>query len=185
MRAIVATSLFAVALASTAARAQVDEISLGWYADNWEATTFPMDGQWECSVDSLADNYPDFAGAWVFVFPTYLQFSPNEGLPMNGGGRVSIDGGPSFDMALYNGQAGFVSDADDLPLLQSIAHGSEMTIEVWNGVQSGATTREYVYSLDGFREAYLRIAAECNFDPSPVLDQSVALAPSQALPGKN
>ncbi len=69
MRFVIATTL-AVSLGAGSALAQSSEISLGWYEDNWEATTFPSgDGGWNCSVDSRADNFPSSDGAWVFVFP--------------------------------------------------------------------------------------------------------------------
>ena len=171
MRSILATSVVVTALSAGGALAQTEEISLGWYEDNWEATTFPIgDGTWDCSVDSLADNFADRDGAWVFVFPTYLQFSPNAGVPYNGGGQISVDGSAPFPMIIYEDQAGFVADEDDLPLLQAIAHGQEMLVEVWPANAGPGAAQEYVYSLDGFREAYLHIASECQFDPSLILD---------------
>ncbi|MGF1624746.1 MAG: hypothetical protein ACFCVH_07670, partial [Alphaproteobacteria bacterium] len=65
MRSVFVTTLVAASLAAGSALAQ--ETSLGWYEDNWEATTFPTSQGMDCSVDSRADNFPDSAGAWVFV----------------------------------------------------------------------------------------------------------------------
>ncbi len=174
MRSVFVTTLVAASLAAGSALAQ--ETSLGWYEDNWEATTFPTSQGMDCSVDSRADNFPDSAGAWVFVFPSYLQFAPNSGLPLNGVGQVSVDNGATIPMQIYDGQLGVVADQDDLPLLQAIAQGSVMTIEVWPANAPNSAV-EYIYSLSGFREAYLRIAAECRFDPSPVLDSPIAIVP--------
>lgn len=181
MRSVFAATVIAVSLSSGSAFAQ-DEISLGWYADNWEATTFPSgDGGWNCSVDSRADNLPDSAGAWTFVFPSYLQFAPNEGLPADGIGVVSVDNSVQFEMSVVGGQVGFVADADDLPLLQAIAQGQTMTIEVWPASNPNNVT-DYVYSLDGFRDAYQRISEECRFDPSPVLGAAPSTRVTPAEP---
>lgn len=178
MRSVFATTLLAVSLGAGSALAQSSEISLGWYEDNWEATTFPSgDGGWDCSVDSRADNWSDADGAWVFVFPTFLQFSPNTGLPMDGIGSVTVDNSAPIPMDIYDGQVGFVADADDLPLLQAIAQGETMTIEVWSQAHPNEI-EEYIYSLNGFREAYLRIASECQFDPAEVLDATVSAQPT-------
>lgn len=178
MRSILTTTVVITALSTGAALAQTEEISLGWYEDNWEATTFPTgDGAWDCSVDSLADNRPDLDGAWVFVFPSYLQFSPNSGLPFQGSGQITVDGGAPIPMFVYEDQAGFVADEDDLPLLQAMAQGQEMVIEVWAANAGPNSGEEYVYSLNGFREAFLHIASECQFDPAQVLDAPGAITP--------
>lgn len=181
MRFVIATTL-AVSLGAGSALAQSSEISLGWYEDNWEATTFPSgDGGWNCSVDSRADNFPSSDGAWVFVFPEYLQFSPNSGLPIDGTGTVTVDNYSPIELQVYDGQVGFVSEADGLQLLRELAFGEVMTIAVWPQSRPNAVV-EYVYSLNGFREGYLRIAAECRFDPSPVVDVPPALPGGQAQP---
>ena len=182
MRPLTVTTLVAISLdASTVAQA---ETSLGWYEDNWEATTFEVDGGgWQCSVDSRADNFSDAEGAWVFVFPGFLQFAPNTGLPANGEGQVMVDDAAPTPIEIFDGQVGYVADEDGLPLLQAMAQGSVMTIEVWPANAPNAIV-EYIYTLNGFREAYLRIADECQFDPSPVLDAPVVItpAPEQVVP---
>jgi hypothetical protein len=180
MRSVFAISVVAASLGAGSAIAQDSEISLAWY-DEWEATTFPSgSGGWDCSVDSLADNYADSDGAWVFVFPAYLQFAPNTGLPADGIGSVRVDNGMPIPMEIVEGQVGFVADEDDLRLLQALAQGSEMTIEVWSE-SAPNQIEEYVYSLEGFREGYERIASECAFDPSPVLS-AAAPAPEPEQP---
>lgn len=179
MRSVFAATVIAVSLSSGSAFAQ-DEISLGWYADNWEATTYPAGGNsWDCSVDSPADNHPD-AGAWTFVFPAGLQFAPNEGLPADGMGVVSVDGNGQFDLSIMGGQSGFISEVDAVPLLQAMAQGQTMTIQVWPASNPNITT-DYVYPLDGFRDAYQRISEECQFDPTLILGAapSSRVAPEQ------
>ncbi|MEZ5668617.1 MAG: hypothetical protein R3F55_14480 [Alphaproteobacteria bacterium] len=160
------------------------ETSLGWY-DTWEATTFPWsEGSMNCSVDSSAENRPQ-EGAWVFVFPGYLQFSPNGGVPQGGVGSVVVDGSTTFDMYTVDGQVGYVADEDDIALLQAMANGQSMTIAIWPQNRPNAAD-EYVYPLAGFREGYLRIAQECQFDPADVLDAAFAPEPEpQGVPGRH
>jgi hypothetical protein len=175
MRSVLATSLVAASLCTGTALA---EESLGWYEDNWEATTFELsDGSWGCSVDSRADNFPDADGTWVFVYPDSLQFAPNTGVPPDGVASVSVDNNAPIPMFISGG-SGYVADEDNLPLVQALAHGTQMTIEVWTESRPNEIV-EYVYSLNGFRESYLRIASQCQFDPSPVLD-APAPAPAPA-----
>ncbi|MEZ5670715.1 MAG: LCCL domain-containing protein [Alphaproteobacteria bacterium] len=143
-----------------------DRLVLGRYADTWTAVTSPRDdGSWSCSAYSRAAESDPDDGLWLLVFDNHIRFDPADDIAEDTRVTIAIDG-TTFPMALRNGYA-FVP-LSIAPVARALGTGAEVAVTVDTGTGAPATHR---FPLQGFADAFGRIAAECGFDPAAVLGE--------------
>jgi hypothetical protein len=133
----------------------------GWRA----ATVVHEDGGVSCVTYAPAGNAEPGRGLWLFVYPTHLRFMPEEPLSQHEFINISA-GGMTVPMAVAQG-AGFVPLS--FPMFARAVGGAD-TLTVHLGVRRPLDAQEFLtWSMDGFADAFRRIAEACAFDPSPLL----------------
>lgn len=169
----------ALAAMLTAAAAAADDgcdsvcppgrVELGRFGDGaWHAASVVHeDGGISCLVYALPADADSERGLWLFVYPTHLRFSPEQPLPRQEFLNITA-GDMTLPMAVNRGM-GFVPMT--FPLFAR-AVGSAASLTVHIGVRRPVDAQEHLtWSMDGFAEAFGRIADACGFDPSPVLGE--------------
>jgi hypothetical protein len=137
---------------------------LGRFAETWTAVTSSRaDGTWSCSVYSRAADSDAADGLWLLAFDNHVRFDPAEDIAAGTRVTVAVDG-ISFPMALRNGYS-FVP-LSIAPVARALGTGAEVAITVKSSQGPSPTHR---FPLQGFTDAYARIAEECGFDASAVL----------------
>lgn len=137
---------------------------LGRFAETWTAVASSRaDGTWSCSVYSRAADSDAEDGLWLLAFDNHVRFDPAEDIAAGTRVTVAVDG-ISFPMALRNGYS-FVP-LSIAPVARAFGIGAEVAITVKSGEAPSPTHR---FPLQGFSDAYARIAEECGFDASAVL----------------
>lgn len=137
-------------------------------AGEWHAATVAHeDGRLSCVIYARARNADLARGLWIFVYPTHLRFAPDEALAPNEFINI-IAGDLTMPMAVNRG-IGFVPLT--FPVFASaVGNARALTLQV--GVRRPLDAQEFLtWPMDGFRDAYRRIAEECAFDPSHVLGE--------------
>jgi hypothetical protein len=144
-------------------------VELGSYGDGgWHAATVAHEnGDISCVVYARAGDAGPERGLWLYIYPSHLRFTPEQ--PLDSQEFININAGDmTMPMAVSRG-VGFV------PLTYPMfaqAVGSASTLTLHLGVRRPVDAQEFFsWSMDGFREAFSRIAAECAFDPAPVLGE--------------
>lgn len=141
-----------------------DRLVLGRFAETWTAVTSPRDdGTWSCSVYSRAADSDGEDGLWLLVFDNHVRFDPAADIAEGTRVTVAVDG-VLFPMALRNGYA--YVPLSIAPVARALGTGAEVAITVDSSEGPSPTHR---FPLQGFADAYARIAEECGLDPSAVL----------------
>jgi hypothetical protein len=149
----------------------------------WSARRYTAsDGSQACAIDSRSPPSPSGERQWLTVAwsrgqgASFVWFAPSPALGSGDGVRFEVGGNVYRGITTADGAA-YLETNDDAAMQRAVAAGSGVTVTIEQG--GGAFTRgPFVFTADGFKDAYARIGGDCGFDTASILGSTGGSATS-------